>query len=594
MRYTVTFIRGNASVLVYSSASPLKELSLIDPTLHLEADAAGSFEAIVPHTNVGYGHAPGTNSPIIEKLRTYVRIHQGDANPTTIWVGRVLSTNSDFNNQISIYCEGTMSFLADTTQPQIAYPSASTPAYVVWKILDRHNSRCNNDRRRINVGNITMPANIFADNPFFTNYGTSLEAVEDLRDKYGGHMRIRYANDAAYLDWFETYDETIQAVQSVDFGVNLLDFAKTNDGSTLVNSVMPLGKVVNNAGAVVIGDEIPLVETDSEGKILFGPEHDSLAWGNGARIVSVSGAAEIQYELESGNTSTGFWDSGLARETYGTESPNTSLEVHPGEVYYINSVAHGDTAHYVVTEGRLGNNPAYVLASKIASDKGQSTALEFYKLTVPESRYGGRLFLNVCAYKSPDVGIGPPIWPWQLQMSIYRSRIIPDGLGERITLKGLADGAHEGYLDGDGKYVKPTPIQDGTFVYNSATYSKNGYNVEVDESVSKYGRIEKILTFDDVVDPEALKILAANYLSTGQFENITISVTALDLALLDSTVNSPNVLDPIHVCSTPHLVDLIAPVMERDIPLNDPAGQTYEIGFEKSQRLSDVKNWIRS
>ena len=590
MRYTVTIINGSNETLIYDSASPFEELSLIEPNLHLEADAAGSFEAVIPDKNVANGNIPGTNSPMVSKLATYIRVYQTDSNRELIWSGRVLSVETDFNEQIKMYCEGAMSYLSDTTQLQTTYPENTTPTSVLESILSRHNSRIPLDRRQIHVGTVTMPTDIFQDNPFTVDYGSTLEVVDNLRSKYGGHMRIRYDGLTPHLDWFESYNTGAQNIQSINFGENLLDFTKTMDGSSLTNSVTPLGKTVNNAGSVAIGNEIQIAETDENGQIIMGPEADSLAWGNGYRIVKDSGAAVMKYEEESSYTSTGFWDSGLARDEYGIDSPNTSLEVQPGEVYYINAVAHGETVMYAVTENRLGNNPAYVLSSKAAN--ADRTVLDFYKLTIPESQCGGRLYLNVSAIKT--VGTNPPVYLDQLNMSIYRSRKIPEDLGERITLNGLGDGTYKGYLDGENQYISPTPIADGDFVYEDKTYTKTGYSIEDSESISKYGRIEKILSFEDVTDPQTLKLLAADYLYSGQFEAISISVSALDLALLDSTVNSPNVLDPVRVYSEPHHVDLIVPVQERDIPMNDPANHTFDIGYEKTRRMSDTKSWIQT
>lgn len=119
------------------------------------------------------------------------------------------------------------------------------------------------------------------------------------------------------------------------------------------------------------------------------------------------------------------------------------------------------------------------------------------------------------------------------------------------------------------------------------TYKKENFYVVDKESEEKYGRIEKLLEFDDVEDPETLKKLAAHYLYTGQFEALNIEITALDLAIFkDRQVDTPDILDGIHVFSPVHDVNLVLPVKSRDIPLNKLEDMTWELGYEATRQIS--------
>ena len=250
------------------------------------------------------------------------------------------------------------------------------------------------------------------------------------------------------------------------------------------------------------------------------------------------------------------------------------------------------------------------------------------------------MYLNVCAYKAS--GIAFPSSEAALNMAIYRSRTIPEGVTEPITLLGVAEGVHVDetnepqpmstapfdwttnwkayyrknstfgtydkisdatmptfvantfyklqpklYVDSDNGPVIPNPVSDGSYTYNGTTYTKAAYFVQDDTLIAKYGRIEKIITCSDVTLPEELERLAAHYLYVDQMKEATVNVSALDLALLgnDDTL-SPDILEPVHILSTPHGTNLIAPLQQREIPFNDLSSQTYEIGYDKSEQIS--------
>ena len=124
-------------------------------------------------------------------------------------------------------------------------------------------------------------------------------------------------------------------------------------------------------------------------------------------------------------------------------------------------------------------------------------------------------------------------------------------------------------------------------------YVVNSYMVEDPIAVAKYGRIEKIVNFENCLDPESLKLLGAKSLFESKLESFEINVTAVDLSLLDSNVDSPDILDPIRIYSKPQMVDATLPLSERDIPLNDPSDQQYSLGYQGTQTISKTSSWIK-
>lgn len=106
---------------------------------------------------------------------------------------------------------------------------------------------------------------------------------------------------------------------------------------------------------------------------------------------------------------------------------------------------------------------------------------------------------------------------------------------------------------------------DGPFLINNALYSQ-------------YGRVEKVVDFNDSEDPQDLFILAKNYLTSMQFDNMTLKVNAVDLHNLTKEIVSFELLDQVYCISKPHgLYGRFFPIVEMDIPLDHPENVTYTL-----------------
>ena len=98
------------------------------------------------------------------------------------------------------------------------------------------------------------------------------------------------------------------------------------------------------------------------------------------------------------------------------------------------------------------------------------------------------------------------------------------------------------------------------------------------EAVDSFGWIYKVVTFDDVTTPEALKRKAEMYLSEIQFENMVIEAKAVDLHLEDSEIERFKLSDEIRVVSKPHGLDKYFRLTKMSISLNNPGSNTITLG----------------
>ena len=119
-------------------------------------------------------------------------------------------------------------------------------------------------------------------------------------------------------------------------------------------------------------------------------------------------------------------------------------------------------------------------------------------------------------------------------------------------------------------------------------------------AVALYGWIFKVVPWDDVTEAANLKAKAEAYLASVIQQNITIELNAIDLHLLDRSIESFNVGDYIRVISKPHNFDSTLLCNKQTIDLLKPENDTLTLGYtystftETSSKVSSsVSNIVR-
>lgn len=217
---------------IYSDSYILEELNLIDPVLTMEDNTAGSLEMTLPSTNIGYS--------LVKHMTTEIVVKK---NNKEIWSGRVSSEEKDFYNQRSLYCEGELAYLNDSTQPQAEYHDITVRGFLET-LLNVHNSKVGADKQ-FKVGVVTVTDK--NDSLYrYTNFEKTIECINNkLIDRLGGHLRIRKEDGVRYLDYLADYTNTNEQV--INFGENLLDFTESYDLSELATVILPLGKSLDES-----------------------------------------------------------------------------------------------------------------------------------------------------------------------------------------------------------------------------------------------------------------------------------------------------------------------------------------------------------
>ena len=119
------------------------------------------------------------------------------------------------------------------------------------------------------------------------------------------------------------------------------------------------------------------------------------------------------------------------------------------------------------------------------------------------------------------------------------------------------------------------PIENGSYVNDKVTV--DGLYLVNNELYSKYGRVEKVVDFSDSTTAQDLFTLAKNYILSMQFDELELSVSAVDLHMLTNEYVSFNLLDEVLCISQPHGMSKYFPIAELDIALDHPEDTKYKM-----------------
>lgn len=220
-------------VCIFDPSSEDISLQLEEGTLSLGDNIAGSFEFTISPGGKGYN--------LVEKMVSEISVYRDSEE---LWAGRVTTEREDFWRRKKFHAEGELSYLNDTIQPQIDY--TGSPYNFLNMILNTHNGKVASNRT-IYMGNITMTQEI----SFNDGYKTTWSMIEDkLINAIGGHIRIRKVGSTRYLDYFDSWGPTNS--QNIEFGKNLLDYAKNFDMTEFATAVMAKGASKEDGSYVTI------------------------------------------------------------------------------------------------------------------------------------------------------------------------------------------------------------------------------------------------------------------------------------------------------------------------------------------------------
>jgi len=154
----------------------------------------------------------------------------------------------------------------------------------------------------------------------------------------------------------------------------------------------------------------------------------------------------------------------------------------------------------------------------------------------------------------------------------HRTADAIEGLDEYLTIKGTTTDSYHANTNDD-------------FVY-------------IQSAVNTFGWVRVVKNWDDVTVAENLKAKAEQWLTDAQYAKLELDLSAVDLALLNSDIESFEVGDTVHAWAEPYNMDTTFPVRKKTIYLNDLSKNSIvlsntETSKSYTSQVSDAVSQVR-
>lgn len=136
---------------------------------------------------------------------------------------------------------------------------------------------------------------------------------------------------------------------------------------------------------------------------------------------------------------------------------------------------------------------------------------------------------------------------------------------------------------------QPIPELDTRLTIESVNGGKD-YLEASGSVVSQYGLITKVVEWDDVTVPSVLKSKGQTWLSENQFEEVTVTATAIDLGYIDSGIRKMRLLDKVRIVSTFHGMNRVFELTSMTLNLNEPSRDTFTFGASGKYSIVSTTN----
>lgn len=534
---------------------------------------------------------------LVERMASIITVYRTDQNgiDRELWQGRVLSESNDFNNLREIYCEGELAFLNDTIQPQREFGMCTIRQFVE-AILNTHNGKVD-DSKKFFVGMVIVDNDSIEARR--TDYGSTWEALSSLIEDCKLHVEIRKSEGIRYLDIFSDYPRV--SSQKIRLGSNLLDFTRSWNMSQLATAVLPTGAVTESATSSSVGEPIT-PDSTTKNRLLYIDDDDSSHTvkirkpGNNAYVMNVyTLQADTTYYLSSRlNNAYVAWvlyTSGGKQHSYkqSGRSGVKGFEDRVDEKFTTPPSSVDNT--YTLKLCSWGDDIPPVLKAEIPATENfdkyvtvvNAQSLTSFSLLVsmPNNWYTDYTSYYTAVYTSvpSQGGSAPAFTPGNFYDYSEENGYValinkPDDWSENYANYFIKA---SGYAHVIGAHAPAW--KENTYYQFSAWHTTGSPYVVNQSAVTKYGWIEKHLEYKDIDDPDALCAAAKTYLESGQFDEMTIEISAVDLGCLGVDYESIRLLDKVRVISDPHGMDRLFPVTKLEIPLNRPENQKFSLGY---------------
>ncbi len=184
------------------------------------------------------------NHPAYEAYTSYKTIVEIYRDGLLKFRGRALYPSDDYYNQRTVVCEGEFCFFQDAVSRPYLYQD--TPAAVFSEVIGVYNSQVE-EVKRFKLGTVTVTD----PNDYIRLESEGAESVLDTINKMlgrcGGYIVFTTDSDGArVVNWYASLG--YRSEQVIEFGENLMDFARSGSNTNLATAVLPYGAKDSTTG----------------------------------------------------------------------------------------------------------------------------------------------------------------------------------------------------------------------------------------------------------------------------------------------------------------------------------------------------------
>ena len=256
--YLVTIVNNNIETVI-NHVSTNNKANRISGTIKQGINCINSFTFTIYPNNEGYN--------LINPLSTQVKVLNTKTNKYE-FIGRVLSPTHSMSSSglvsKSYICESELAYLLDTYQSYEEVHNITVRGYLE-RLIRVHNANTDSNKQ-FTVGNVNVIDN--NDSLYrYVAYDTTKKNIDDdLIDKLGGELQIRYENDIRYLDYLKEIGKV--CTTEIRLAKNLQDIEQNIDVSGYCNRLVVLGsklKTTDDEGNEVDLEERLTIESVNNG-----------------------------------------------------------------------------------------------------------------------------------------------------------------------------------------------------------------------------------------------------------------------------------------------------------------------------------------
>lgn len=356
-------------VLVYDNR--LEDYALTGLTITVGENKGGAAEITMPP-----GH-PAYNS--FTSYRTLVTVYKDGA---LLFRGRALYATDDFYNRRRITCEGERCFLRDGIARPYLYQDE--PAAIFEAVIGLYNAQVD-AFKHFKVGTVTVTDS----NNYIRIESETAESFYDVIDKLvqrcGGYI-VFTTNDSGQrvINWYE--DPEYRSSQAIEFGSNLMDFARSGASTDLATVIIPYGAKDETTGERItvesVNNGLDYIQ-DDDAVMLRGKIAKSVYWDDVADPSNLLTKAQ-KYLENSKNVITSLELTALDLSIMDTDIDSFMV----GDFVRVRSKPHGVDEDFRLTERTmdllqpandriiLGKDVATLTGADVAGDRKSASELQ--------------------------------------------------------------------------------------------------------------------------------------------------------------------------------------------------------------------------